>query len=173
MTFHTLLGPPSPPIWDRMGGPRSLPRKGTRPIERELAIDGHAAILSPVDPQRPLSARTVDGVTSDVLLPWVFHRHGKPVKDIRTTWKTATEKAGLKGAWIHDLRRSAVRNMERAGVSRSVAMKLSGHKTEHVYTRYAIADAAALHEGVEKLAQLHDDDGDGRSVVPLEGARRG
>ncbi len=41
------------------------------------------------------------------------------------------------------------------GVSRSVAMKLSGHKTMSVFSRYAIADSAALAEGVEKLAKLH------------------
>jgi hypothetical protein len=34
-------------------------------------------------------------------------------------------------------------------------MKLTGHKTEAVYRRYAIADSRALAEGVEKLAALH------------------
>ena len=41
----------------------------------------------------------------------------------------------------------------RAGVSRSVAMSLTGHKTEAVYRRYAIVDSTAQLEGVAKLAQ--------------------
>ena len=58
-------------------------------------------------------------------------------------------------AWFHDLRRSAVRNLERAGVPQSTAMKLTGHLTASVYRRYAIADHEVLEEGVGKLAKLH------------------
>jgi len=46
--------------------------------------------------------------------------------------------AGVPGRILHDFRRTAVRNLERPGVSRSAAMKLTGHKTESVYRRYAI-----------------------------------
>ncbi len=89
------------------------------------------------------------------IIPHVFHRCGRPIRDMGGAWRSACKAGGMQGWLFHDLRRSAVRSMERAGVSRSVAMKLSGHKTMSVFSRYAIADSAALAEGVEKLAKLH------------------
>jgi len=88
------------------------------------------------------------------LIPWVFHRSGRPIKDFRKAWKIACDSAGVPGMIPHDFRRTAVRNLERAGVSRSAAMKLTGHKTESVYRRYAIVSEADLAEGVRKLATL-------------------
>ena len=85
----------------------------------------------------------------------VFHRQGAPIRDFRGAWRAACQRAGLVGRLIHDFRRTAVRNLERAGVPRSVAMKLTGHKTESVYRRYAIVAASDLVDGVKKLAALH------------------
>jgi hypothetical protein len=69
---------------------------------------------------------------------------------------------------FHDFRRTAVRNLERAGVSRSVAMKLTGHKTESVYRRYAIVAESDQREGVAKLAALHAAQATASvSVIPL------
>ena len=58
-----------------------------------------------------------------------------------------------------------MRNFERAGVSRSVAMKLSGHKTESLYKRYAIVSRADLAEGMRKVAAMTsaESNGDGAS----------
>jgi integrase len=81
----------------------------------------------------------------------VFQRNGKRVSDLRRAWAKACEAAGYPGMLVHDLRRSAVRNMERSGLSRSVAMQLTGHKTEAVYRRYAITSEADLREGVARL----------------------
>ena len=107
------------------------------------------------------------------IIPWLFHRDGKPIKTFRRSWISACVNAGFghvikntKGKVIkkvadripHDFRRTPVRNLERAGVPRSAAMKLVGHKTESIYRRYAIADESMLQEAGEKLARLHSTD---------------
>jgi integrase len=86
-----------------------------------------------------------------VISPFVFQRRGKRIQDLRGAWAKACTAAGFPGKLLHDLRRSAVRNMERRGLSRSVAMKLTGHKTEAVYQRYAITSEGDLREGVDRL----------------------
>ena len=85
------------------------------------------------------------------LIPFVFHRNGQPIKSFKTGWKAACAAAYVPGRIPHDFRRTAVRNLERAGVPRSVAMKLTGRKTESVYKRYAIVSEADLSEGIKKL----------------------
>jgi integrase len=89
------------------------------------------------------------------IVPWLFHRNGKPIKEFRGAWAVACKAAGVPGRLVHDFRRTAVRNLERAGVPRSAAMKMTGHKTEAVYRRYAIVDEAMLQESAAKLSALH------------------
>jgi integrase len=88
------------------------------------------------------------------IIPWVFHREGTPMKSFWKAWKTACKAAGAPGRIPHDFRRTAVRNLERAGVPRSVAMKMVGHKTEAIYRRYAIVSDADLQDAAKKLAAV-------------------
>lgn len=67
-------------------------------------------------------------------------------------------RAGVGKKLVHDFRRTAVRNLNRAGIARSTAMALVGHKTESIYRRYSIDDEASLREAVGKLAALHKAD---------------
>lgn len=89
------------------------------------------------------------------IIPWLFHREGNPIKNFRHVWRTACQAAGVPDRIPHDFRRTAVRNLKRAGVSRSTAMAMTGHLTESVYRRYAVSDETSLKEAAVKLAALH------------------
>jgi integrase len=83
--------------------------------------------------------------------PWVFNRQGEPIKDFRWAWDKACEAAGVPDLNFHDLRRTAVRNMRRAGIPQVVRMKISGHKTDSMERLYNIVDAADLCHAREML----------------------
>jgi hypothetical protein len=61
------------------------------------------------------------------------------------------QKTGVPGRMFHDFQRTAVRNLERAGITRSVAMKMTGHKTESIYRRYDIVSEGDLRIATAKL----------------------
>ena len=87
-----------------------------------------------------------------IICPWVFpSRRRRRIIDYKRAWRTACTNAGAPGKIFHDFRRTAVRNLERAGVPRSVAMKLTGHKTESVYRRYDIVSEGDMDIAVQKL----------------------
>jgi integrase len=77
--------------------------------------------------------------------------NGKPVTDFRRTWRTLAKNAGQPSLFLHDLRRTAVRNMVRAGISKHVAKRISGHTTDSIFDRYDITDETDLTEAARKL----------------------
>jgi site-specific recombinase XerD len=88
------------------------------------------------------------------VIPWVFCRpDGVRIHHFYEVWRDACKAASIQRI-PHDFRRTAVRNLERAGVPRTTAMAMIGHKTESIYRRYSIVDQAMLEMGTAKLEAL-------------------
>jgi integrase len=128
---------------------------------RSIPIESELAELM----RRRENARSVKTASAIILAEFIFHRgDGQPVGEFRKSWKAACIAAGVgkmacsrcnqsecghprkyAGRIFHDLRRSAIRDLVRAGVPQKVAMEISGHRTISVFNRYNITDDADKH----------------------------
>jgi integrase len=139
---------------------------------RTVTLSGDLADLI----ERRKAQKTVQTKTGVLLSEYVFHLKGAPVGDFRKAWATGCVAAGLGrfvcgrcnqtvsahtceackgeavyvGRIFHDFRRTAVRNMVRAGVPERVAMTISGHKTRSIFDRYNIVNEADLREAMQR-----------------------
>lgn len=80
---------------------------------------------------------------------WIFIYRGQPIRSIKTGWATACKQCGVRRLF-HDLRRTAVRNLVRAGVPERVAMEISGHRTRSIFDRYNIVGEGELLRAIDK-----------------------
>jgi integrase len=94
-----------------------------------------------------------DGNGSKRFAEFVFHRKGEPIGDFRKAWATACKLANVDHRIFHDLRRTASRNMISAGVPQAVAMKITGHRTDSMFRRYAIVNEEQKREALAKTQQ--------------------
>lgn len=129
--------------------------------------EGRIAYLSPglLDVLRDHETATRDlERKKSILVPWLFHRRGQRILRFLASWQTACKEAGVPGRYFHDLRRTAVRNMVRAGVPERVVMQISGHKTRSVFERYNITSNGDLQDAARKIGAHHQRNG--TPVIP-------
>jgi integrase len=88
--------------------------------------------------ERQWAAREITLKGRTQISHWIFHNKGKQIKSYYKAWHTACDAAGVLGKLPHDCRRTAARNMTRAGVTETVAMSITGHKTNSMFRRYNI-----------------------------------
>jgi integrase len=82
-------------------------------------------------------------------------------RNFRFAWNKTCDRLGLgrfdkklrhyEGLKPHDFRRSAARNLIKAGVDRRTAMKITGHKTEAIFERYNIKTTDDVKEALLKV----------------------
>lgn len=141
-------------LWTEVDEPGGIIR-----LSAERSKNRTGRVLPIVGPLVELMQRRADRRTPD--LPYVFtYTYGgkrtparvRRVGDWRKVWAKACKAAGCEGALLHDLRRTVVRNLTRAGVPEKVAMAWTGHKTRSVFDRYNIVNEADLQGAGERLA---------------------
>ena len=115
-----------------------------RTIRLDDSKSGHGRVLV-------LEGALWELVSTQVHPVWVFPGANDQLGDIRHPWRTACRKVGLEGKLFHDLRRTAVRNMIRAGVPERVAMEISGHRTRKIFDRYNIVDERDIRDAMRRV----------------------
>jgi integrase len=84
--------------------------------------------------------------------PFIVSWKGAGISEVKTAWNKARQRAKVPGLLVHDLRRTAVRNMIRADIPEKQAMRISGHKTRSMFDPYDITDERDIQLAGQKLA---------------------
>ncbi len=88
--------------------------------------------------------------------PWVCHYRGERLARVqKKLWDKICQRVGLTDKLFHDLRRTAIRNMVRRGISERIAMEISGHRTRSVFDRYDIVSEADIHDARARMNLVH------------------
>lgn len=135
-------------------------------LHASAAKSGFGRVLALEGPLRAIIERRLRGRRLDC--PVVSSRKGRRLGEFRKTWHSACRAAGLEGKLLYDLRRTAVRNMVRAGVDPAVVRKISGHRTRSVFDRYNIIDERDLRDAMVKTTAYVQALPSTPTVVPLQ-----
>lgn len=107
------------------------------------------------------------GEVQHYLSQYVFHRNGDQIKSYDKAWRAACKKAGYPGKLVHGFRRTVARNMTRAGVTETVAMSVTGHKTHSMFQRYNITSQEDKKQALSATKQYLKDKAKGKKILQL------
>lgn len=152
-------------------------------LRPELSKNYDGRVLPLSEPLREMTERRWKA--RSLKCPRVFQRGDLPVGDWRKTWARACISAGffrvvnpgaanerkVPSKVFHDFRRTAVRNLVRAGVPERVAMSVTGHKTRSVFDRYNIVSETDLKQATARLAEYVAAQPTSSKLVPLPTAK--
>ena len=141
-----------------------LPNRMIR-LRRDKSKNGHGRQLPVNDKLMEVIQVALARRRSDC--PYVFHRDGKRMGGFRKAWKRAVAGIGQPNLIMHDLKRTSLRNIVRAGTSERVAMDISGHRTRSVFDRYNITSEKDLRDAMDRAEQYLDKQSTAPVVVPL------
>jgi integrase len=118
-------------------------------------------------------SKTPEGESREIPLTQRFHElllrerkpegliigfRGKPVRIVKTTWKSALKNAGIRHVRFHDLRHTFNTRLMEAGVMQEVRMALMGHSTgSRVHSTYTHIELPVKREAIRKLEQWVQD----------------
>lgn len=91
---------------------------------------------------------------------------GSPIKEFKKSWRTAVTAAGFPKLLFHDMRRTAERNMAKAGMDQTMRMRISGHKTPSMSTRYNIIVAEDIAQEKARMDAWFKDQSARLSAAP-------
>jgi integrase len=154
-------------------------RRGTISLPPSSTKEKFPRVVAMTDEIKALLAMLMEGKTGE---DHVFCRdegryNGMPVRDIRNDWAAMFAAAGIEERMVHDMRRSAIMNGTERGVNPDTMMKITGHRTQSVFSRYNIQkldrlrDAARLIEAGAVLEGATDTKTDTDSPVLRDGTR--
>jgi integrase len=130
---------------------------------RTIPLEGELADLI----ERRQRARRIEKKGIVTISDYVFHDGGRRVGEFRKAWAAACRFASVPGRLFHDLRRCAARNLLAAGVPQAVAMKITGHKTDSVFRRYAIVTVEQQREALRAAAVYRQQQAERQRVTTI------
>jgi integrase len=124
-------------------------------LDRKLLFVTHSKTAGGEGREIPLTERVFTYLTRAAQPQGhVFSFKGEPLRNIKTAWKAAIRRAGIRYYRFHDLRHTFNTRLMEAGVIQDIRKTIMGHSSgEDVHSIYTHVELPAKREAIRKLEQ--------------------